>query len=379
MLISAPVNVNAEDPVYTTLRSIDLGTFNEYRYRMTEQFFFLREYYEVENDMSIPALRQIAQIADTSYKYLPDNLENKNLLNNLLIDIQRGVKNPKDSSIYIDIVAALSAYIEEVAIQEIQGDISASPLSGNAPLSSTLRAQVQDPSGTQILTGNYTWWIDNGGSKLVIGRGPTINYTFKNQGTFSIFLDVTSSHKNSGGNTDVLPLRKRVDIIVQEKIASLIINVNGDRVNDGEELKFNPDDANYGLIFDATSSTPTDGTRFERTQWDFGNGVEKSYSGGPKIERIRYGREGDYPVTLKLTTNEGKIVETDFMVYVRDPIAKIEVNRQDGYIGDSFTFSAKSSGIYRDLSYNWEIIDIESDRVIYQKTDKVLTYSFQNK
>jgi hypothetical protein len=90
---------------------------------------------------------------------------------------------------------------------------------------------------------------------------------------------VTSSHKNSGGNTDVLPLRKRVDIIVQEKIASLIINVNGDRVNDGEELKFNPDDANYGLIFDATSSTPTFGTRFERTQWDFGNGVIKSYLG----------------------------------------------------------------------------------------------------
>jgi hypothetical protein len=46
---------------------------------------------------------------------------------------------------------------------------------------------------------------------------------------------------------------------------------------------------------------------------------------------------------MRLTTNEGQIVETDFMVYVRDPIAKIEVNRQDGYIGDSFTFSAKSS------------------------------------
>lgn len=380
MLISTPVYVNAdEDQVYTTLRSIDLGTFNEYRYRMTEQFFFLREYYEVENEMSIPALRQIAQIADVSYKYLPDNLENKNLLNNLLIDIQRGVKNTKDSSIYIDIVGALSSYIEEVAIQEIEGQISASPLSGNAPLSSTLRAQVQDPSGTQILTWNYTWWVDNGGSKLVIGRGPTINYTFKNQGTFSIFLDVTSSHKNSGGNTDVLPLRKRVDIIVQEKIASLIINVNGDRVNDGEELKFNPDDANYGLIFDATSSTPTFGTRFERTQWDFGNGVIKSYLGWPKIERIRYGRQGDYSVSMRLTTNEGQIVETDFMVYVRDPIAKIEVNRQDGYIGDSFTFSAKSSWIFRDLSYNWEIIDIESDKVIYQKTDKVLTYSFQNK
>jgi len=32
-----------EEPVYTTLRNIDLGTFNEYRYRLTEQFFILRE------------------------------------------------------------------------------------------------------------------------------------------------------------------------------------------------------------------------------------------------------------------------------------------------------------------------------------------------
>lgn len=80
-----------------------------------------------------------------------------------------------------------------------------------------------------------------------------------------------------------------------------------------------------------------------------------------------------------MTTNEGKIVESNFMVYIRDPIAKIEVSRQDGFIGDNFTFSAKSSGIYRDLSYNWQIIDIESDRVIYQKNDKVMTYSFQSK
>jgi hypothetical protein len=38
------VHVSAEEePVYTTLRNIDLGTFNEFRYRLTEQFFILRE------------------------------------------------------------------------------------------------------------------------------------------------------------------------------------------------------------------------------------------------------------------------------------------------------------------------------------------------
>jgi hypothetical protein len=156
-------------------------------------------------------------------------------------------------------------------------------------------------------------------------------------------LDVTSSHKNSEGYTDVLPYSERVDIVVNEKIASLIVKVNSDTVGDETELKFTPDDASYGLLFDATSSTPTSGTQFSRTQWNFGNGVVRSYSGGPKIERVNYGIEGDYEVQLTLTTNEGKIVQKNFVVSVHDPIATIEVNREDGYIGDQFTFSAKTS------------------------------------
>lgn len=64
---------------------------------------------------------------------------------------------------------------------------------------------------------------------------------------------------------------------------------------------------------------------------------------------------------------------------MHDPIATIEVNREDGFIGDQFTFSAKSSGIYRDLTYAWEIINIDTDRVVHQKSDKVLTYAFTDK
>ena len=92
MMISSPIHVHSaasEPEVYTTLRSIDLGTFNEYRYRMTEQFFALREYFEVENEMDTSTLSNIKFLAEKSYKYLQDNLENKNLLNNLLIDIQK--------------------------------------------------------------------------------------------------------------------------------------------------------------------------------------------------------------------------------------------------------------------------------------------------
>jgi PKD repeat protein len=371
---------SAEDsPVYTTLRSIDLWTFNEYRYRITEQFFALRESHQIDGILSIDIIENIAVLANTGYKYLPDNLVNKNYLSELMIDLQRGAKYPNNESAYTEIVKGIAGYLENVEITSISGDVEASPSSGNAPLTSTLRARVQDPSGTQIKTGNYTWWVDNAGDKIIIWRGPSINYSFREEGKFSIFLDVTSSHKNAEGFTDVLPYSQRVDITVNEKIASLIIKVNSDRVDNQTELKFTPENASYGLLFDATSSTPTSGTQFSRTEWDFGNGITRSYNGGPKIERIRYGREGDYEVRLRLTTNEGKQVEKNFVVSVYDPIATIEVNREDGFIGDQFTFSAKSSGIYRDLTYSWEIINIDSDRIVHQKSDKVLTYAFTDK
>ena len=369
----------SQDSSYTTLRNIDLGTYNEYRYRLTEQFFAMREYFEVNKKLERGTLQNIALLANTGYKYLPDNLQNQNLLRELLIDIQKWVKTPDNNILYTEIVKSLADYLEQVEISSISGNITATPDSGNAPLTVTFRGGVQDPSGTQILPGNYTWWVDSAWKKVIIGRWPSINFTFKEEGIYSVFLDVTSSHKNQDGYTDVLPFRGRVNINVQEKVASLIINIDGDRVEDNEVLKFTPDDANYGLLFDASSSTPTGGAKFIKTSWDFGNGATRTYSGPPKIERVRYGTEGDYNVRLRLETNEGKIVERNFAMIISDPIARIESNRDDGFIGDSFTFTAKSSGLERNLKYNWEIIDIDNDTIITQKSDRVLTHVFTKK
>ena len=370
---------NSDTSSYTTLRTIDLGTYNEYRYKLTEQFFEMREYFEVNNKLERGTLQNIAVIANTGYKYLPDNLQNQNLLRELLIDIQKWVKTPENTILYTEIVQSLADYLEQVEIEWITWSVEVSPQSGNAPLTVTFRGGVTDPSGTQILPSNYTWWVDSAGKKVVIGRGPSINYTFRDEGIYTVFLDVTSSHKNNEWYTDVLPYRGRVDITAQEKVASLIINVDGDRIEDNEVLKFTPDDANYGLLFDASSSTPTGGAQFVRTIWDFWNGATRSYNGPPKIERVRYGTEGDYSVRLRLETNEWKIVERNFALIIRDPIARIEANRDDGFIGDSFTFSAKSSGLERNLRYTWEIIDIENDTVITQKSDRVLTHVFTKK
>ncbi|MBT3726394.1 hypothetical protein HOG21_01480 [bacterium] len=80
---------------------------------------------------------------------------------------------------------------------------------------------------------------------------------------------MSSSHKNESGYTDVLPFSSRANVEVKEKVASVILKVNSLSLRNKDELKFTPDEARYGLLIDATSSTPTSGTEFIETRWDF--------------------------------------------------------------------------------------------------------------
>ncbi|NUJ98108.1 PKD domain-containing protein [Candidatus Gracilibacteria bacterium] len=368
-----------EVPSYTTLREIDKGTFNEYRYRITEKYFSLKENFNIEGTIDKDIALDIQTLAEKGYKYLPDNLNNKNYYNNLVTEIKRGIKYPDNETNYTTIVKAIQAFLEKTDIKTIAGTIEALPKEGNAPLTVTLRAKVSDPTGTQIPSYNYIWWIDNGGKRQEIGRKLSLSYVLKEEGKYSIFLDVVSNHKNEAGFTDVLPFRSRTDIEVKEKVASLILSVNGDKLRNQDILKFTPNEASYGLIFDATSSTPTGGAKFIKTSWDFGNGVKREYTGAPKVERVVYATEGEYTVKLTLKTNELKSIERKFVVSVHQPIATISSNTEEGYMGTEFVFKAKPSGNDKNLSYNWEIVDIDNDEVLIKKTGSVLNQTFLKK
>jgi len=378
--ISAVFAANSSwDTAFTKLRTVDLWTFNEYRYKLTEQFFTLRNDFEVAWSVKESTIVDIYKIAKESYNYLPDNLINKNLYKKLEIALAKSAKYPANDTMYLGLVDALDNYLEDVNIKSIKGSVTATPEKGNAPMSVTLRGSVRDETGTKIPEYNYVWWIDDAWKRKVIGNKPSIHYVFREEGTFSAFLDVTSSHKNSKGFTDVLPFRSRADIVVKEKIASLIIKVNSDTLRDKDELKFTPEEAWYGLVFDATSSTPTGGAKFTKTEWDFGNGVERTNTGEPEIERIKYSKEWEYTVALKLRTNEWKTVERKFTINVHDPIATVNASQEQWYLGDKFTFSAKPTGSDDNLSYDWEIIDIDFDKQIFNKSWKTFTYSFPKK
>ena len=381
MLSYIPTSVHAADDLdgYTKLTVVDLNTFNEYRYRLTERFFALRNKFDVDRVIDKNIAADILEISKKWYNYLPDNLTNKNYYQLLKTAVERAIKYPNNESNYSELVEALSKYLDDVQIDKIKGKVEATPTEWNAPLTVTLRGRVTDPTGTKIPSYNYTWWIDVGGKRKIIGNQQSISYTLREEGNYSIFLDVTSAHKNVNGYTDVLPFRSRADIKVKEKIASLIIKVNSDNLRQKNVLKFTPEEARYGLLFDATSSTPTQGSEFSKTTWDFGNSIVRENNGSPKLERVVYTKEWNFTVKLKLRTNENRTVERRFEIAIHNPISTISASSEESFLGDKITFRADDNQNDDNLKYDWEIIDTTTDEIILKKSGSIFTYTFNKK
>ncbi len=367
------------DREYTVLTPSDINTFNEYRYRITDQFIELKNYFDVNWSLDPVISARIVELAKNWLNYLPDNLINKNYFTSLESSIKRGIKYPENSSQFQNITKAIQSYINDVNIQQIKWSIEAFPSSWNAPLTTTLRWNVKDPTWTNLEDYNYTWWINNWWERVILWNRPSINYTFTEEWNYSVFLDVTSNHKNSSGFTDVLPFSSKTNISVEEKVASVILKVNSERLWNREELKFTPENAKYWLLFDATSSTPTSGAKFTRTTWDFWNWIERTYEWWPKVERVIYATEWEYDVELKLRTNEWKTVTREFDLVVSNPIATIRSSSDEWYMWDDFTFTANPTTRNNNLTYSWRIIDIKNDEEILNKSSSTFNYSFTEK
>ncbi len=375
----APTYVSAADTEYTTITPSDLNTFNEYRYRITDQYIDLKNKFEVNWVIDSVVSARILELAKNWLNYLPDNLINKNYYNSLKSSIERGLKYPENSSQFQTISSSIEDYLNKVNIQKIRGNIESFPSTWNAPLTVTLRWNVEDPTWTKLENYNYTWWINDWWKRKVLWNRSSINYTFNEEWNYSVFLDVTSNHKNSQWFTDVLPFSSRVTVSVKEKVASVIVKVNSDNLWNRDELKFSPEEAKYWLLFDATSSTPTSWTKFTRTSWDFGNWVERTYDWAPKVERVVYANEWEFDVTLELRTNEWKTVKREFDLIVSNPIATIKASSDEGYMWDTFTFTANPTSRNEYLTYSWRIIDIKNDEEILNKSSSTFNYSFTEK
>ena len=85
---------------------------------------------------------------------------NTNLANSLITAIELVKKTPDSDTAITNLAKSLNDYLTKIKVGRIKGKVIASPETGNAPLTVTLRAsEVVDPSGVTIPKTSYIWWV----------------------------------------------------------------------------------------------------------------------------------------------------------------------------------------------------------------------------
>ena len=209
----------------------------------------------------------------------------------------------------------------------VKAAIQANPKNGNAPLNVTLDARTSiDPSDDTIPADNYFWYYkDIEGDDRPIGKGPVINWTFDEEGNYIVHLTVRSANSVSEGIFDG---EENVSINVAPKAALLVVYLNGKKLTTDEPVRIGIQEAQAGVLVDATSTSPLGARTIVSHVWtivgDDRYTVTRSGNGSPTQFVHEFPRNGVYTVTLEITDNENNRVRESYEVAVSDPVAVIK-------------------------------------------------------
>lgn len=367
----------------STFTESELDTFREYQNKLRIATQNIEWELKVNRIANVSSLQNLKTLLQWAYERLPDAgnawTDNDTAKRAVDIDIDVAIKNPTSTSLVGTALSRVSAFINSASIQQITGDISASPSDGNAPLVTSFRANnIKDPSGTNPDSQNYIWWMrGNGGRRIELGRGPSLTYTFNQEWTFTVFLDVVSSSRNSKWKIDVLPLSLQKQVEVKPKLGEIILLINGVNISNMSSLKINPDIGKMGILLDASASRAVWNGTITETTWDFWNGNTISYKGWPIVERQLYSNEWTYPVKLTIKTNTDQSFTKDFQLVVRDPSAIIQLDNPVGHIGENMSFRSLSYfSTQNNIEYGWSIQNEDNKKVLKSAAWASLTYKF---
>lgn len=187
----------------------DSRGFDYYRSKIEEAAQAIGRDYEVDGKIKAAHIRDLETAITEAAETFPDSEKdfNTSLVNNVSNQIALVRKFP-ESDLYAERLAeALRTFITTVRVGAITAKTTATPATGNAPFTVTLRAnEARDPSGVPIPESNYVWWIRGAGNtRQIIGKGVSVAYTFRTEGVFTVNLEIASASRNSNGKVDVMP------------------------------------------------------------------------------------------------------------------------------------------------------------------------------
>ena len=227
-----------------TAHAAENAGFEVYRARIETVSQLIGRDFEVDGKVKLVNLNELQAAVNESMDTYPEREKDGNtaLANQVITQIALVRKFP-DSDLYADRLAeALRTYITSVKIGSITAKITATPAKGNAPVTVSLRAtEARDPSGAVIPNENYVWWIRGANNvKQVIGKGPSIPYTFRNEAVYTVNLEIYSSSRNAKGRADVIPFKGTQEVQVLPRLANILLFVNGVNASLTDTIKITP-------------------------------------------------------------------------------------------------------------------------------------------
>lgn len=363
-------------------------SYTTYKLKLQLAIADLEKEFRVTQAVTDRTLANIENLLQEASKRLPDEWEegvaNINMVKSVETYLEKAKQNKTISIHQQNLYSQLTRFLTDVKIKTVEANVTANPTSGNAPLSVSFSATAKDPTGIELNDNNYIWWIKRPSwSRQELWRGPNLSYTFKDEGTKQVFLDVTSNSTNSQWMTDVLTVTKRTEIDVRPKLGNIILLINGVNVSNFDDLKISPSIAKAGVIFDATASKAVSNGVITKTEWDFGNGEISKIDGPPVTERQIFANEGKYKIKLLITSNQWSTFSKEMNLNVINPAAVISVEKDVAYIGEDVSMTAKSylANTSGNIEYSWTVQpadggSVSQKNIIISKTGINFSHKF---
>jgi PKD repeat protein len=244
----------------------------------------------------------------------------------------------------------------------VQARIRALPGEGNAPFTVQLDGLNSfDPTGGTIT--DYRWsTTDAGGNEVSLGNQPVIMHEFADANTYAISLRVSTSQKDSDGYKTAMDGISVLRIRVNPPSSKVQFRINGKDAND--IFHVTSLEAQSGLSFDPSSTTPALGRIINKYEWAFGDSAGEARL-APTTVVHSYGKAGDYFVKLEVTDNLGIKDKRIVKLLVKSLAADIRIAPSTGNVNTEFTFAGERSrsddGYIKDFA--WDIQDKDGHSV----------------
>lgn len=278
----------------------------------------------------------------------------------------------------------ISSILRDIASNyTVNAVVTATPKSGNAPLSVTFDASKStDPSKETIPNDNfYRYFTDIDGTARLIWKWPVINYTFTEAWSYIVHSTVRSI------NNDRWYFDWSVDtqIVVSPSDTKINISANWVRLTKESSTKLSLQEWVNGITFDATSTLVSNGKRILSHTWTVSS-TDRAYNFTRTLEQVPWqlkitlpNNNGTYNITLTTKDNTNITTTETFVLVLSDPVAKIKSNTIEGTTTTNFAFDGDTSyGVSSQINqYTREVLD-ESGNRLYTNQEKNLKYNFIN-